>query len=64
MLNHTNTAITGLLVYIYIYVYSISTDDKNDNLDKRSMLREYVLAYTYTYKVLSHFLTSVLSVMT
>ena len=28
------------------------------------MLREYVLAYTYTYKVLSHFLASVLNVIT
>ena len=72
MLHHTNTAITGLLVCIYIYiymcvcvyVYNVSTYDKNNNLDKRSMLREYVLAYTYTYKVLSHFLTSVLSVIT
>jgi hypothetical protein len=28
------------------------------------MLREYVLAYTYTYKVLSNFLASVLIVIT
>jgi len=28
------------------------------------MLREYVLAYTYTYKVLSQFSTSALSVIT
>jgi len=39
MLNHTNTAITGFLVYNYIYIYiyicSMSTHDKNDNLDKK-----------------------------